>query len=53
MDRFLDRVIDRVVAVCLQVWAAAATQIFYSLGVCMGALISMASFNNFKNNTLR
>ena len=36
-----------------QVWSDAATQIFYSLGTCEGGLITMASFNKFKNNTLR
>ncbi|KAL4218936.1 hypothetical protein ACF0H5_021523 [Mactra antiquata] len=35
------------------VWSDAAVQIFYSLGICQGGLIAMASFNNFKTNTLR
>jgi SNF family Na+-dependent transporter len=35
------------------VWADAAIQIFYSLGPCMGTLITMSSFNKFKNNCLR
>jgi len=37
----------------LKVWAAAATQIFYSTGVCMGNLVAMSSFNKFNNNVLR
>ncbi|XP_050388401.1 sodium- and chloride-dependent glycine transporter 1 [Patella vulgata] len=36
-----------------RVWADAAVQIFYSTSTCSGALIAMASFNSFKNNTFR
>ena len=36
-----------------KVWADAATQIFYSLGISMGGLIAMASFNEFDNNIMR
>ncbi|CAC5406556.1 unnamed protein product [Mytilus coruscus] len=36
-----------------KVWSDAAVQIFYSLGTCQGGLIAMASYNQFKNNTLR
>lgn len=32
------------------VWSDAATQIFYSLSICMGGVITLASYNNFKNN---
>jgi solute carrier family 6 amino acid transporter-like protein 5/7/9/14 len=36
-----------------KVWSDAATQIFYALSTCTGGLIAMASYNEFKNNTLR
>jgi len=35
------------------VWADAAIQIFYSLGPCMGTLITMSSYNKFNNNCLK
>ena len=34
----------------IDVWADAASQIFYSLGPCFGGLISVSSYNKFTNN---
>lgn len=38
---------------CPQVWSDAASQIFYSLGIGFGGLLSMASYNKFDNNVIR
>ncbi|KAK3697426.1 hypothetical protein RRG08_031190 [Elysia crispata] len=37
----------------MEAWVEAAIQVFFSLGVSYGSLITMASFNKFKNNCLR
>ncbi|XP_070605459.1 sodium-dependent proline transporter-like isoform X2 [Erythrolamprus reginae] len=36
-----------------QVWNDAASQVFYSLGIGFGGLLSMASYNKFDNNVIR
>ncbi|NWU71524.1 SC6A7 protein, partial [Pterocles burchelli] len=36
-----------------QVWSDAASQVFYSLGIGFGGLLSMASYNKFDNNVIR
>jgi solute carrier family 6 amino acid transporter-like protein 5/7/9/14 len=37
----------------IKVWEAAAIQIFFSLSIAGGTLITLASYNDFKNNIIR
>ena len=37
----------------IDIWADAASQVFYSLGPCFGGLISVSSYNKFDNNCHR
>lgn len=39
--------------VSLQVWFAAAAQLFYSTNLAWGGMITMASYNNFNHNCYR
>ncbi|XP_055996918.1 sodium- and chloride-dependent GABA transporter 3-like isoform X2 [Ostrea edulis] len=36
-----------------QVWIEAAVQVFYSVGIVWGPLVTLGSYNKFKNNCLR
>ena len=40
-------------SIYLQVWEQAAGQIFFSLSVAGGGLITLSSYNQFHNNILR
>ena len=44
---------DMIVGCCTQVWGDAALQIFYSIGMAWGGIITMASYNRFSNNVYR
>lgn len=37
----------------VEVWANAASQTFYSFGIACGSLVTLASYNDFKNNCLK
>jgi len=36
-----------------QVWVDAGTQVFFSYTICLGAMISLGSYNEFNNNCLK
>lgn len=50
---FTTRGCSAVVFFPLQVWGDAALQIFYSVGMAWGGVITMASYNRFNNNAYR
>lgn len=37
----------------IDVWSDAATQIFFSLSICRGGVITLASYNPVNNNAIR
>ena len=38
---------------CVKTWQAAASQVFYSLGIAFGSLMAYSASNKFNNNFFR
>lgn len=36
-----------------KVWGEASVQVFYSLSVCTGGIVTLASYNRFHNNIFK
>lgn len=53
VEYFFDIYIKINVFLNFYIWKSAAEQVFYSLGIDAGPLISMASFSHYRNNIYR